>query len=81
MKSPFHGGLLNGFHYLRVSMAGDERPPRKYVINVSIAIYIVNIGALTSFDEERLSADSFEGTHWRVHATGEQLLGLLEEFD
>jgi hypothetical protein len=62
-------------------MASNERPPGKNIVDVTIAVHIVEVRTCAVLDKEWLPAHSAKGAHWRVHAAREQLLGLLEEFD
>ena len=47
-------------------MACNQWPPRKHVVNVAIAIYIINIGAFSAFDEEWLPANSLKSSDRRI---------------
>ena len=55
-------------------VAVDERPPRHDVVDVVIAVDILDIGAATTADEERRGADRLERTNRAVDATGQDLL-------
>jgi hypothetical protein len=44
VRGPFHGRLLDGLDHLRVGMAGDERSPGKDIVDVAVAVHIVEIG-------------------------------------
>ena len=58
--------LNDGIANLRMVMAHDHRTPRKHIVNVPVAIGIEDIGAVGSLHESWCSANSFEGSDWRI---------------
>jgi hypothetical protein len=61
-------------------MTQDEWSPRKNVVNIAIAVDIVQVWSTTAFDEQRLSTHGAEGSHRRINPAREHSLGLLEKF-
>ena len=51
-------------------MPGDERSPGKDVINIAVAIRVIEIGPFTVIDEKRLSTDGTKGAHRGIYAAG-----------
>ena len=76
--SPLLGGLDDRLDHARFGVSEDHRPPGSDVIDEPIAIEIVQIGALGTFDKERMAADGSEGSCRGVDPTGNQSFGSLE---
>ena len=61
----------------RKRVAQNHRAPGAEVVDVSIAVGVVEICALGALDEGRRSADGAKGAHRRVDAAGKEALGAL----
>ena len=70
---------LDRRHHVRVGVAEDQRPPGADVVDVAVAVDVVEIGALAALDEQRLPAHRAEGAHGRIDAAREQVQRLREE--
>jgi hypothetical protein len=57
-------------------MAQDHRAPRADVVEIFVAINVVEIGSFGASDEDRLTADRSEGTGRAVHPAGNELFGF-----
>ena len=71
------GGVDDGFDDLGGGVAEQERSPGADVIDIRVAVGVVDVSALAAYQEGRFSADGAEGTHGRVDAAGDQLFGAL----
>ena len=60
-------------------MTKNHWPPRADVVDVLFIILVEEVGATTPFKIWRCATDSTKSSDGRVHASGEQLLGLLEK--
>ena len=60
-------------------VAEDVRAPGADVVDVGLAIDVLDAAALGAADEERLAADVAEGADRGVDAAGDQGLGLGKE--
>src|SRR5262249_33426973 len=70
--------VLDGPHDPWMAVAQDERAPRADIIEIGIAVEIVEVSALAASDEDRLAPDAAEGPGRTVHPTGDDTAGLLE---
>jgi len=61
-------------------MPEDVRAPRADVVDVGLAIDVLDAAALGAADEKRFTSDVAERTHRRVHASGDHRLGGGEKF-
>ena len=59
-------------------VAVDERSPRHHIIDVAIAVDVLDVRASGAANEQRGCADALEGAHGTVDATGQNLLGAPE---
>ena len=59
----------------RMGMAQDHRPPRADVVDVVVAVDVVEVGPLGPGDERRLAADGAERPRRAVHAAGNHAVG------
>jgi hypothetical protein len=71
------GGLLYGGEDFRVGMAQDHRAPREHIVDVSVAIDVVEAAAFGAFDEGWRAAHSAEGPHGRVDPAGDAFFPAL----
>jgi hypothetical protein len=71
--------LQNRIAHQRVLVAQDHRPPGADVIDIALAIGILQPGAVRRGDEARHAADGAERAHRRVHAARNAELGAVEE--
>ncbi len=71
--------LLHRLAHGRVVVADDHRAPGTDVVDVAVAVDVVQVGAIGAFDEERLAADRLERAHRRIDAARQQLLGAGEQ--
>jgi hypothetical protein len=65
----------------RIGVAEKHGSPRADEIELLIAIGVIKILALTTFDDERFAADGTEGTDRRVDATNENFFGFGEDLE
>src|SRR5690606_29320070 len=63
------------FEYGRMVVAGDHRAPGADVVDVAVAVDVVQERAVRAPGEERFAAYRPERAHRRVDATGHQLAG------
>ncbi len=70
-------GALNGFDNRRERVAQNHRSPGAEVVDVAIAVGVVEGCALGALDEGRRAADGAKGADRRVDAAGEEALGAL----
>src|SRR5207245_4133132 len=75
---PQRRGFLDGLQDLRMRMAGEKRPPGEHVVDVGVAVLVVQAGALALLDKKRFAAHSAKSADGRVHAAREQRLCALE---
>jgi hypothetical protein len=57
----FRGGALDGFDDGREGVAEDHGAPGAEVVDVAVAVGVVEVGALGALDEGRRAADGAEG--------------------
>src|SRR6266850_39392 len=74
------GRLFDRADNRRMSVAENSRAPGANVIDVLVAIDIINAGAPGAVDEERFTAYPAKCAHRRVHAAWNKLQRLREEF-
>ena len=72
--------FLDGPDHARMGMAEDERPPRTDVIEVTIAVDVVEIRPFAAGNEDRLAADAAKGAGRTVDAAGNQPAGQVKCF-
>ena len=77
-RAPPHR-LLQRLDHPRVGVAQDQRAPGEDVVQIAVAVDVVEIGALSPLDEARRSAHGAVGTHRTVDATRHQPLRLRPE--
>ena len=68
--------LLQSLYHLWMSMAHHHRPPGAYIINIIIAVNIIDMTALCSSNERRVAIHTSIGTNRTINATWHQLFGL-----
>ena len=68
-------GLLDGLDDGRKGVAEDHRAPGAEEVEVAIAVFVEEVGALGVGDEGWVAAYGAEGTDGRVDAAGEKFLG------
>jgi hypothetical protein len=61
-----------------MAMSQQQRTPRAYVIDVLVAIYIENMGALAAGDEDRIPSHAAECAYRRIYAARDRLLRAPE---
>jgi len=62
-RQPIADGLLHGLAYGRVIVADDHWAPGADVVDIGIAIHVMQVGAIGALHEERFAADRLERTH------------------
>src|SRR5262249_43078391 len=72
-------GPPDRLQHMRVGVPKDERSPRADIVNVAVAIGVVEVGTLSALDEERLAADGAEGPDGAVDTAGNHSKGLCEQ--
>ena len=70
---------LDGFDHGRKGVAQNHRAPGAEVVDVAVAVGVVEIRALGALDEGRRAAHGAKGAHRRVDAAGKVALGALLE--
>src|SRR5262249_21581343 len=70
--------LLDGADDARVGVAEDQRPPRADVVEVLVAVEVVEVRPVAAGDEQRLAADGAERAGGAVDAAGDEATGALE---
>src|SRR5262249_15452320 len=70
--------LLHSSHDARVAVPKDERAPRTDVMEVAVAVDVVEIRPLAACDVNRMPADGAESTGRAVDAAGDELAGAFE---
>ena len=73
------GGVLHRAHHRRMGVAGDHRSPGTDVVNITMFILVIEPGARAAFEEDWRSTDAAKGTHRRIDAAGNMLLGFGEQ--
>ena len=73
------GRLLYGLDDLGIGVAADHRPPGTDIIDIGLAVDIVEKSALGAFDERGRAAHAIEGTHRRVDAAGNDASSALHQ--
>jgi hypothetical protein len=56
-----------------MSMTENERPPTIYKIDIAITINVIQVGALSPLDDERIPAYGAEGPYGGIDSTREQI--------
>ncbi len=76
---PVFGCGLDGLHDLGMAVAEDHRSPGADVIDIGVAVGIVNLGTLGALNEQRVAAHRLEGPHGAVDPPGDDAFGFGEE--
>jgi hypothetical protein len=76
---PKRCSLLNRFDDGGVSMADDHRPPGADIVDVAMAIDVVEAAAMCLLDHHRLSTHGLKRTHGAVHPPRQKASGLLKK--
>jgi hypothetical protein len=63
-----------------MGVTADCWPPTANVVDVLVAIYIPDVGSFYAVEDDGLSADGFEGSHWGTDASWHEFLGGGENF-
>ena len=53
-----------------MAVTQDERAPGADIVDIAVVIGIDQIGILTGLEEQRISANAFEGSDWTIYAAG-----------
>ena len=72
-------GALDRFDHRRKGVAQNHGAPGAEVVDVAIAVGVVEIRALSALDEGRRAAHGAKGADRRVDAAGKEALGALLE--
>ena len=59
-------------------MPQNHGSPRQDVVNIAVAIDIMQIGSAGFFDKKRMTAHSFKGPDRTIDTAGKELLSLCE---
>jgi hypothetical protein len=71
--------VLQCFHHRRMPVTQNHRPPGADVIEVTVAVFVVETRAVGPFDEHRIAAHGLEGASGRVDASRDVTLSLCEQ--
>ena len=71
--------FLNRLDYRRGAVTKNERPPGADVVNIFVAIDIINARTLPAGDKQRRASNSAEGPYGRIDTPRNQRLGAGEE--
>ena len=71
--------FLHRFHHRGVAVTQDHRAPGADVVDVLLPVGVPKVSALGTLHKTRRAAHGLEGAHGRVHATGDQGFGAVEE--
>jgi hypothetical protein len=61
---------------VRVAVAEDHRAPRTDVIDITLVVFVGDVGAFSVLEEQRRAANALERANRRVHTTGNVFLGI-----
>ena len=75
----FFTGLQNAFPYCREIVSQNHWPPGIYVINIAVAIYIINIAAFCTFNKSRCFSNSAICTHRTVYTARDSFYRSLKK--
>ena len=75
----FFTGLQNTFPYCRKIVSQDHWSPGIYVINIAVAIYIINIAAICTFNKSRCFSNSAICTHRTVYTARDSFYRSLKK--
>ena len=75
----FFTGLQNTFPYCRKIVSQDHWSPGIYVINIAVAIYIINIAAFCTFNKSRCFSNSAICTHRTVYTARDSFYRSLKK--
>ena len=73
-------GLCNGGNHRIVRVAQEHRAPAAHVIDIVVAVHVVDVAALRTGNKRRGRAYVSEGTHRAVHAARHERLGICKKF-
>jgi len=74
---PFGGGVLDGLDDGREGVAEDHGPPGAEEVEVAVAVFVEEVGALGVGDEWRIAAYGAEGADGRIHSAGKEFFSAL----
>jgi hypothetical protein len=69
----------DGLDDRRIRVPEDQRPPAAHVVDVAMAVDVGEPGATPLLEEHRGAPHAAEGAHRRVHASGDDPAGAVEE--
>ncbi len=72
-------GFADGLNHFGVGVAKDHRTPGLHVIDVTVAVAVINLRAAGVGDENRVAADRFEGAYRAVDPAGDVFFGFSEK--
>ena len=72
--------LLEAFDDSRVRVANDERPPRKHIVDIAVAVNVPEVRPSRPLNEQRRAAYAAKRADRRIDAARQHLLGRIEEF-
>ena len=75
IRSTAFSGSNDRFDHSRFGMPQDHRSPRTDVVQIAIAIDIVEMLAMSPVDKQWMATHSAESASGRVHSTGNQFAG------
>jgi hypothetical protein len=61
-----------------VSVTQDERPPGEYIVDISVAIDVIQIRTFPTLNEARSASYTPKGTHGTIDATWYQAFSLFK---
>src|SRR5262249_33345603 len=73
------GGGDHGIDDRRIGVAEDQRPPASHVVDIAMAVDVGEPGTTPFLEEHRRSAHATERANRRVHASGNDPTGTIEE--
>src|SRR4029077_17015682 len=66
-------GFFNHPHHARMAVAQDERAPGADIVQIAVAVQVVEIRPFATGDEDGLTADAAEGPRGAVDTAGDEL--------
>ena len=72
--------FCNSTDYRVVRMPQEHRAPAAHVVDIVVAVHIVDVAALRAGNKRRGGTHVTVGAHRAVHATGHQVLGFCKKF-
>ncbi len=70
---------LHGLQYRRVGVAQNHRPPGQHIVDVALALAVIQVGPFGPFHKQRRAPDAAECAYRRIHAAGNILTGSFEK--